>query len=97
MKMNAREIDDQMTVQKFSRANSVLITVTDARFNKFLYNAQKQLRNAEYERCNELYLNDYLISHNFIILKLVKNRRQEIYSHNRRTFKQHTLLKARFL
>ena len=87
MKMSAREIDDQMTVQKLSRANSVLLTVTDARFKKFLYNARKQLRTAEDELSNELYLNDYLTSHNFNILKLVKNKRQERDSQNRRTFK----------
>ena len=67
-----------MTVQKLSHANSVVITVTDAR---------KQLHTAEDELWNELYLHDYMNSYNSNILTLVINKREERDSHNRRNFK----------
>ena len=93
MLMEWREIDANMYVQTTRRANTILITFSDQRFKSFLFKARKRLPQQQIP----IYINDYLTSYNYKILKLAKEERRRnneslnplfetVYSFNGRIF-----------
>ena len=78
MKMNQREIDANLYAQKSPRLNTVLIKFSDRRFKIFLYSARKRLRNGEGDSLRNLYINEYLTSYNYDILKKLKQEKKRL-------------------
>jgi len=77
MKMPAREIDLNLFAQKGFKPNSLLITLTDMRFKKLLFSTKKKLRVQEEDINPNLFINEYLTSHNLnLLMNLKKLRRQ---------------------
>ena len=78
MKMNPREIDTNLYAQKSPRLNTVLINFSDKKFKMFLYSARKKLQNGEGDLLRKLYINEYLISYNYDILKKLKKEKKRL-------------------
>ena len=72
MHMENRSIDVNMKVKKSPRENTVQITLSHIRFKRFLFIAKKKLREENVHNAENLYLNEYLTSYNFEILKKLK-------------------------
>ena len=78
MKMNPREIDANLYAQRSPRLNTVLIKFSDKRFKIFSYSARKKLRNEEGDLLRNLYINEYLTSYNYDILKKLKKEKKRL-------------------
>ena len=73
--MPPREVDANLHVQKSPRPNTVLLKFSDRKFKNFLYSARKRMRNSELN-LNYLYINEYLTSYNYSILKSLKTEKR---------------------
>lgn len=76
MKMENRSIDANMRVRKSSRDHSVLITLSDIRYKRFLFAASKQLRLHHPQLYQNFYLNENLTSYNFELLRTLKTEKK---------------------
>ena len=76
LKMDRREIDSNMRIAKFSRANTALLLLSHKRFKIFLFKARKRLRDSNANELNNLYLNEHLTTYNHQILMSLKNSKK---------------------
>ena len=64
-----------MTVDKSPMRSSVLVKFSNIRYKRFLFAARKRLRDSEDPVCQQLFINDYLTSHNYQLLVSLKKER----------------------
>ena len=76
LKMERREIDANMRIAKFSRANTVLLCLSHKRFKIFLFKSRKKLRDSNPAEPNNLYLNEHLTTSNHQILMSLKKSKK---------------------
>ena len=77
MKMPPREIDQNFSIMKSKRKNTVIVQFSDRRFKIFLFQARKKLRSTSENDVSDLFLNDNLTSYNYSILSKLKYIRKE--------------------
>ena len=77
LKMENREIDQNLNVKKSKRNNTVMVTFSDRRFKIFMYRALKKARSTEDNELETLFINDNLTSYNFPILMKLKREKKE--------------------
>ena len=86
LRMNPREIDANLTANKASKSNSVILNMSHRRFKLFLYKARKTLRDNENDPTTGLYMNDNLTSHNFNLFMMLKNEKKRRSENNLKNF-----------
>ena len=78
--MVPRETVANMQIQKSSRGNTIQLTLSDRRFENFLFASQKKLRNRETETekgaSQSLFINENLASYNYKMLKKLKQEKR---------------------
>ena len=76
MKMTQREIDlNYMKVRKTRKDHTVIVTLSEKRYKKFIYTAKKKLRNENDSACDGLYVSDNLTAYNASLLMEIKKER----------------------
>ena len=73
MCMSPREIDQNFSVIKSKRENTVIVQFSERRFKLNLFKARKRLRSSDESNVRGLFLNDNLTAYNFGILKKLKH------------------------
>lgn len=86
MKMETREIDANIYVQKTPRDHTLLLILSHQRFKKFIYTARKRLREANDQNYQGLYINDNLTPFNASLLGQLKRERLRRTTENLPTF-----------
>ena len=77
LRMENREIDSQFTAKKLSRRNNtVLVSFSEKKFKKFIFQAMKRLRQEDSNLGNDLYVNDNMTLHNYSLLKKMKQEKK---------------------
>ena len=81
LNMSPREIDANVYVQKTRRPNTVMLKLSDKKFKSFIYSARKTLRNSS-SNLTGLYINEYLTSYNYTLLKKLKTEKKRRNENN---------------
>ena len=95
--MTNREIDLNMVAYKSPRPHTVIIKCSERRYKLFLYAAKKKLRSEYPNLFENFYMNDYLTSYNYSLMKRakeisklrvrdLKRTFESIYSYNGRVY-----------
>ena len=78
--MSPWEIDANVYVKKTRRPNTVILKLSDKKLKCFIYSARKTLRNSS--NLTGLYINEYLSSYNYILLKKLKTEKKRRNENN---------------
>ena len=78
LKLERRELDSNMKVFKTWRPHTVLISLSDRRFKRFLFTGLKNFRESNRSTENKVFINDNLTKYNYDIMKKLKEERDQM-------------------